>query len=173
MGLRGQIPQPTAVKLLNGNPGRRPINQAEPKPRSGAPVCPAQVRADPAALKEWRRLLPILKRMKVLTEADGIVLANLCTVHSLLLLQLAKIRELNAGSKTGIAGLVIATKSGYLALNQIYANVQTCMEQELKLCRELGLTPSARTRINADAEKKETSAPGSTLDGNWGPARVA
>ena len=168
MGYRGPSPQPTAVRTLNGNPSRRPINRAEPKPRVTAPACPAHVRQDSVAHKEWKRLLPILLRMKVLTEADGLVLANLCIVHSHLLLQLTKMREFNTQSKSGLAGMVIQTKSGYLALNQLYANVQGCMEQELKLCRELGLTPSARSRMNTEKPKGETIGD-DTLDGNWAP----
>jgi phage terminase small subunit len=105
--------------------------------------------------------------MKVLTEADGLVLANLCIVHSHLILQLAKMREFNTQSKSGLAGMVIQTKSGYLALNQLYANVQGCMDQELKLCRELGLTPSARSRMNNTEKPKGEADAGDTLDGNW------
>ncbi len=29
--MRGRKPKPTAMKMLEGNPGRRPINGAEPK----------------------------------------------------------------------------------------------------------------------------------------------
>ncbi len=166
MGDRGPSPQPTAVRLLNGNPSRRPINRSEPKPLEIAPACPAHVQEDDVAHAEWQRLLPILLRMKVLTEADGLVLANLCIVHSHLILQLSKMREFNAQSKSGLAGMVIQTKSGYLALNQLYSNVQACMEQELKLCRELGLTPSARSRMNTEKSKGENDD-ADTLDGNW------
>ena len=35
--------------------------------------------------KEWRRLVPVLKRMRVLTEADGIALRNVCQTYSTLI----------------------------------------------------------------------------------------
>ena len=100
--------------------------------------------------------------MKVLTVADETVLANLCLVHSHLILNLKKVRELNAAG-SGIAGIVIATKSGYLAPNQLYINVQAAIEQELKLCREMGLSPSARTRLNTVSSGSEPDDPWAKL----------
>ena len=30
--MRGKKPKPTHLKLITGNPGKRPLNEAEPKP---------------------------------------------------------------------------------------------------------------------------------------------
>lgn len=174
MGLRGPAPKPTALKLLQGNAGHRPINSSEPKPEEKAPPCPLYIREDPEAAKEWKRLAPILLRMRVLTEADTTVLASLCLTHSHKLRSLAAMRALNAlplaeptedGGRTtpyvvtlGIAGMVMETKTGYLAMNQIYANVTAAIDQELKLCRELGLTPSARSRLQTSATPQQKPA---------------
>ena len=35
--------RPTAVKVLEGNPGKRSLNTAEPKPEKKAPRCPSSV----------------------------------------------------------------------------------------------------------------------------------
>lgn len=35
MATRGRKPKPTALKLLEGNPGKRPINANEPIPPKG------------------------------------------------------------------------------------------------------------------------------------------
>ena len=40
MAQRGRKPKPTAVKVLEGNPGKRSLNTAEPKPEKKAPRCP-------------------------------------------------------------------------------------------------------------------------------------
>ena len=37
MAQRGRKPKPTAVKVLEGNPGKRSLNTAEPKPEKKAP----------------------------------------------------------------------------------------------------------------------------------------
>lgn len=38
---RGRKPKPTAVKMLEGNPGKRSLNAGEPKPEKKAPRCPS------------------------------------------------------------------------------------------------------------------------------------
>jgi phage terminase small subunit len=45
---------PTALKVVMGNPGKRPLNQLEPKPRLAIPSCPAHLHA--TAKAEWKRL---------------------------------------------------------------------------------------------------------------------
>jgi P27 family predicted phage terminase small subunit len=156
MGIRGPAPKPTALRLLQGNPGHRPLNSAEPKPTEKAPPCPLYIREDPVAKKEWRRLTPILLRMRVLTEADATVLGSLCLTHSHLIRNLEAMRKFNAkDEKNGLAGMILQTKTGYLAMNQIYANVTAAIDQELKLCRELGLTPSARSRIQTNGTQQK------------------
>ena len=76
MGRRGQTPIPTALKLLRGNPGKRPLNKREPKPRAGAPSCPAWL--EPEAKKIWREIAPQLQEMGVLTHIDRTMLTLLC-----------------------------------------------------------------------------------------------
>lgn len=51
MAQRGRKPKPIAIKELEGNPGKRPLNDAEPKPVRKAPPCPKWL--EPEAKKEW------------------------------------------------------------------------------------------------------------------------
>ena len=74
MGYRGPTPKPSVIEIAEGCPRKRPVNRREPMPRTVAPKCPAHL--DELAQKEWRRLVPILRRMRVLTEADGMALAK-------------------------------------------------------------------------------------------------
>lgn len=53
MATRGRKPKPTAMKELEGNPGKHPLNTSEPKPNKKAPACPKWL--EPEAKKEWRR----------------------------------------------------------------------------------------------------------------------
>ena len=41
MATRGRKPKPTALKVLEGNPGKRPLNDREPVPPKGTLKCPA------------------------------------------------------------------------------------------------------------------------------------
>jgi len=91
VGYRGPTPKPTAIELAQGSPGKRSINHAEPRPRAIVPKCPAHL--DERAKKEWRRLVPILTQMRVLTEADGIALGNLCQTYSTMVRAQEKLNE--------------------------------------------------------------------------------
>ena len=50
MATRGRKPKPTHLKVLAGNPGKRPLPKNEPKPKPIAPRCPQWL--DPIARKE-------------------------------------------------------------------------------------------------------------------------
>ena len=54
MAQRGRKPKPTAVKVLEGNPDKRSLNTAEPKPEKKAPRCPSWLEDE--AKKEWKRM---------------------------------------------------------------------------------------------------------------------
>ena len=79
MAGRGRPPKPTAVKELEGNPGKRPLNKNEPKPKQTAPKCPSWL--EPDAKKEWRRLSKELESMGLLTEVDMAVFVKLKMSH--------------------------------------------------------------------------------------------
>ena len=53
--MAGRKPKPTALKKLEGNPGKRKLNTKEPVPGKGMPDCPKWLL--PEAKKEWKRLL--------------------------------------------------------------------------------------------------------------------
>src|SRR5438270_1705778 len=151
MGLRGPAPKPTALVMFEGNRGRRPLNDREPKPRSVRPKCPTYL--DQAGQKEWKRLIPILLRMRILTEADGIALANLCQAYS----TMTKAQE-----QLNKVGILYKTKSGYIQQSPLLGIVNSQIEIINRLCREFGLTPSSRTRIMA--ERDEEGSPDDCLD---------
>ena len=69
MATRGRKPKPTAMKELEGNPGKHPLNTSEPKPNKKAPACPKWL--EPEAKKEWRRLAKQMEAIGILTEVDN------------------------------------------------------------------------------------------------------
>lgn len=144
MGLRGPAPKPTAIKRLEGNPGKRKLNEEEPIMTVCVPECPDHL--DDVAKKEWGRLGAILTAMKVLAEADYIALANLCQAYSTLI---SAQRQLN---KTGI---LYKSKSGYIQQSPLLGIIHTQTTIVNNLLREFGLTPSSRTRVaTVQPEKK-------------------
>ena len=87
--------------------------------------------------------MPILSRMKVLTEADWMTLANLCQTWSTLIKAQQKLTEM---------GILYKSPSGYIMQSPLLAIVNQCVDTITKLSREFGLTPAARSRIIAQPE---------------------
>ena len=80
MGKRGPRPTPTALRILEGNPGHKKMNRNEPKPQAAIPPCPSWLPA--TAKAEWRRLSKELHRMGLLSRIDRSSLAALYQVYS-------------------------------------------------------------------------------------------
>jgi len=59
---------PTAVKRREGNPGRRPLNDAEPAPSPDRPPCPQAL--DRYAKRRWRYLVRELEAMGTRAHSD-------------------------------------------------------------------------------------------------------
>ena len=55
--MAGRKPKPTALKKLEGNPGKRKLNTKEPIPAKGMLNCPEWLL--PEAKKEWENLMGI------------------------------------------------------------------------------------------------------------------
>jgi len=76
MAKTGRPRTPTALKVLQGNPGKHPLPQHEPKPAPKRPQMPAYLGA--LAQKRWNELVFELERIGVVTTIDGDVLAGYC-----------------------------------------------------------------------------------------------
>ena len=78
--MAGRKPKPTALKKLEGNPGKRKLNTKEPVPAKGMPDCPKWLL--PEAKEEWKRLCQKLSEMGVLTEIDMAAFAAYCQSYA-------------------------------------------------------------------------------------------
>jgi phage terminase small subunit len=129
----GRRPHSTALKVMRGNPGKRALNTREPHPPRPTEAfdTPPPLLADNAiAVDEWRRLAPLLREAGMVSEADGALLVALCQ-------QWARYLEAHAAGRTGRAGRGRAGAA------------DKALTHCLHLWRELGLTPSSRSRIVA------------------------
>lgn len=69
-------PKPTPLKILAGNPGKRPLPKDEPKLKVARPRIPAGLGKHGRA--EWKRIVPLLMQMRVLTLKDRSALQAYC-----------------------------------------------------------------------------------------------
>ena len=141
MATRGRKPTPTAIKELEGNPGKRPLNDAEPKPQKKAPACPKWLDAE--AKKEWRRLAKTMEAMGVLTEVDMAAFAGYCQAYARWKQEVERITD---------RGLVMRTPSGYAQQVPYISIAQQYLRLMNQFAEQFGLTPAARSRIIAGSE---------------------
>ena len=145
MATRGRKPKPTALKLLEGNSGKRPLNIAEPKP-TGVPKCPDWLEDEAKA--EWERVGTILENMGMLTSVDTTAFAGYCQAYA---------RWKEAEEFLTQHGSIVRTPNGYLQQVPQVSIAQTNLKIVLKFCEQFGLTPSSRSRIVADKSVDETT----------------
>ena len=138
MAIRGRKPTPTAIKVLEGNPGKRPINDREPQPPKKAPSCPKWL--EPDAKREWRRLSHKLEQLGILTEADMSVFASYCQAYA---------RWKAAEEFITSHGYVSMTPAGYVQQLPHVSISQTYQKIMNRCAEQLGLTPSSRSRLIA------------------------
>lgn len=136
MARPGPAPEPTHLKVIKGNPGKRPLPKNEPKPRPVPPEMPAHLNGP--AKKEWQRVVPILDRLGILSEVDGAALAGYCQCYA---------RWAQCEKRLEKKGLTFTTPSGYVQQRPEVSMAQKYLQLVKAFCAEFGLTPSSRSRI--------------------------
>jgi P27 family predicted phage terminase small subunit len=133
--MRGRKPLPSNVVRLRGNPGKRRLNDAEPRPASRIPACPACLGEE--ARKEWKRLARELAELGLLTGLDRGMLAAYCQAHALWVEAVSSIERY---------GTMVKSPNGY-PMQSPYVMV--------RIGAEFGMTPSSRTRIRVGERPPE------------------
>jgi P27 family predicted phage terminase small subunit len=134
--MRGRKPVPTRLKVLAGNPGKRPLNQSEPQPALAFPECPSEV--GPTARAEWDRLVPELGELGLLTHFDRAALAVYCGAYALWAEATAAIQKY---------GAIVKSPSGYPMQSPYIGIANRQAELMIRLASEFGFTPASRSRI--------------------------
>jgi len=137
MGRRGPAPVPTNIQLLHGNPSKRAINKREPQPEIARPQYPRWLSSE--ARNEWRRIVPELMRLGLLTLIDRAALAGYCQAYA---------RWQQAERILTKEGLTTTTGNGYVQQRPEVAIAQKSLQLVKAFCQEFGLTPASRTRIS-------------------------
>lgn len=144
----GPKPKPTHLKLVTGNPGKRALNTREPKPAPGLPSPPGEL-SDEAKV-EWGRVSEELHRIGLLTGIDRAALAAYCQAYARWVQAERAIARMAARDElTG--GLMIRTTNGNAIQNPLIGTANKAMSDMVRYATEFGMTPSARSRIQAEA----------------------
>jgi P27 family predicted phage terminase small subunit len=137
-GRSGRKPTPTPLKLLAGNPGRRPLSQAEPTPAPRLPRAPEHL--GPEARKEWRRAGRFLLQLGLVSDLDHAALAAYCTAYG---------RWVEAEQALKAYGLMLKSPNGFPVQSPYLAVANRALEQMRSLLSEFGMSPASRSRVSA------------------------
>lgn len=141
--------KPTAEKAARGNPGKRPLNLFEPKPGElRNPDPPAWM--DRIAKDTWRKTLPELVNMGLMSEADINTLALYCQAWSRYRSATATIERLESKGKPEDVSL----KDFVAMLSGVNVRLEKAEASVRLLSHDLGLNPAARSRLSVGKADK-------------------
>lgn len=148
----GRKPTPTNIKLITGNPGKRPLPKSEPKPRNRKPKPPEHLNDD--ASGEWKRVADELSAIGILSGLDRGALAAYCQAYG----RWAQAERALAKMTNQADGLIIKTTSGNMIQNPLVGVANKAMSDMVRYAAEFGMTPSARSRVHAEDDDREDPA---------------
>jgi P27 family predicted phage terminase small subunit len=136
--MRGRKPTPTALKVMTGNPGKRPLNRHEPRPATAIPTCPAHLSS--SAKAEWKRLARQMHVLGIISHLDRAALAAYCQAYG---------RWAEAERKLKETPMLLKLPSGAIQQSPWLSIANKQLELMHKYMGELGLSPASRSRVSA------------------------
>jgi phage terminase small subunit len=154
MGLRGPAPKPTGIRVLEGNPSKRPLPENEPQYDCGIPAPPKGISR--AAKRIWDDLANEMAFSGVLRRVDQRSLWQLAEDEALLEEGYVGLRKMANALKAeakkqgknlpaGPIFALLGMTNGRLAMSAIRDLASRVIIER----REFGLTPASRSRISA------------------------
>ena len=142
--MTGRKPTPTALRILRGNPGRRPLNKQEPVFADALPEPPAWL---PAGAKE--EFITIRDRI----AAMGYASVSHTEALALLALRLEEVRQCTEAIESG-SGLTYRTTAGGEKACPEVLILHEAAKHAQSLLAEFGLTPSSASRVVVPSKQK-------------------
>ena len=133
------------MRLIRGNPSRRPLPKEEAEIPAEIPDPPDHL--SKRAKSEWGRIAPELQRFGLLTKIDGSALGAYCDYFA---------QWAEASAKIKKEGMMIKTPYG-IQENPWARRSDKALEGMRKILVEFGMTPSSRSRVKASPKPEEKS----------------
>lgn len=141
--MRGRKPRPTALRVIDGNPGKRRINRDEP---NAGPLGDPPPDLSPAAVAKWAEMAELWGL--VVTAADRDQLAEYCRLH---------VRKIEAEAKVVEHGALVASPNGMPIQSPWMQILNKCREEMRRIAIEFGGTPVSRTRLSVEGGREAKS----------------
>lgn len=136
--MAGRPPKPTAIKVLQGNPGKRPLNHDEAQFTHEMPKCPTHVKRE--ARREWKRVSQELYDAGLLESVDRAALAAYCIAYG---------RWVKATKELEGVELTLMTESGYTYPNPLLSIAKSASEEMRRYMADFGMTPASRAKVTS------------------------
>jgi P27 family predicted phage terminase small subunit len=133
------------LKFLTGNPGKRPLNEGEPRPKPSIPECPEEL--GNVARREWDRLVNELASLRLLTNLDRAALAAYCAAYGMWAEATQAIQKF---------GCMVKSPTGYPVQSPYVAIANRQAEIMMRIASEFGFTPASRSRISTSSTAEPT-----------------
>jgi P27 family predicted phage terminase small subunit len=137
--MRGAKPKPTHLKIIAGNPGKRPLNKKEPKPEGSLTDPPDWMSNEQK--KVWVKAIASAPTglLKALDESVLVAWVVASDLH----------RE--ASQKVARSGMVMRSPMKGEPIQNPYLPIINKQAQiMMKAAAEMGFTPSSRSRVSVD-----------------------
>lgn len=148
----GRKRTPTHLKIVNGNPGKRPLPENEPQPQKGIPDPPEHL--TDAQRAAWQRFGEALHQVGVLTRLDDVNLELLCSTY------VSYCDAIANESKTGPVWIKAPDDPKdfpKFVYSPYWVIKNKAMKQLLSLLTEFGMTPSSRSKVQIAKDKEVES----------------
>ncbi len=137
--MHGPKPKATVIKLITGNPGRRPLNDREAKPLAQIPSPPDFLKGE--ALREWKRITVLLADVGLIAKLDRAIIAGYCKSWE---------RWVDCEKMLETTGMIVRSPNGYPMYSPYLAAANKALEQLRQASEMIGLSGSSRSRIKAN-----------------------
>jgi P27 family predicted phage terminase small subunit len=139
LAVAGRPAKATTLKRLAGNPGKRPNEAPDAHPISDSGYAPKHL--SEMARAEWRRVVPELKRLGLLTVVDRAALEAYCETYAI---------WRQAQDAIAVQGLTFSTPNGYIQQRPEVSIAQKALQQMRGFMVEFGMTPRARNNVKGN-----------------------
>lgn len=139
---------PTHLRLVRGNPSKRPINKKEPKPPSGVPPTPKHFSKQE---KYWfRRMAEELNDIGVITRLDGMALELMIGAYIEWRHHRDVIAEVGESyqTTTSTGDIIIRAHPQVAMRDRAFNNI-------CKMMSEFGITPASQAKVSGNTPAEE------------------
>lgn len=158
--MRGRKKKPATLTVLQGNPGKRPVNANEPKPGKRAPSCPSHL--DTQAKRIWNKVCKQLLPLGLISEIDEAILALYCQTYSTWLTLTHELKRDGAFIQVPVRdnkGELVRDFNDNVIFEPIknprIVEIRLHTAQIKTLAAEIGMTATSRARIQVPMDSDE------------------